>query len=99
VGEGLFSVLSYAQLHDYPADTYIVLNSTSTTKDLIRDLPSWDVEQVTLALDTDPAGMQAMRDLYRAFASHHLPIKIDHPPKVGRDWNDILLEEHHARNP
>src|SRR4030095_11374191 len=38
VGEGLFSVLSYAQLRGYEPNIYIVLNSTTTTKHLIRDL-------------------------------------------------------------
>ena len=99
IGEGLFSVLSYAQLHDYVPDRYVVLNSTSCVQHLIRDLPTWDVQQVTLALDADAAGMQAKRELYRAFASHHLNIKIDHPPRVGKDWNDFLLEEHYDRNP
>lgn len=98
VGEGLFSVLSYAQLHDYVPDCYVILNSTTTTKDLLRDLPTLDVEQVTLALDADAAGFNAMRELYRAFVSHHLHIKVDHPRAVGKDWNDILLEEHYDRN-
>jgi hypothetical protein len=98
VGEGLFSVLSYAQLHDSVPDRYVVLNSTSCVDHLIRDLPTWEVEQVTLALDTDAAGFNAMRELYRAFATHNLHIKIDHPRTVGRDWNDILLEELNARN-
>ena len=97
VGEGLFSVLSYAQLHDYVPDRYVVLNSTSCVQHLIRDLPTWDVEQVTLALDTDAAGMQAKRELYGAFVSH-VHIKVDHPRIVGKDWNDILLEELNARN-
>ena len=99
VGEGLFSVLSYAQLHDYVPDCYVVLNSTSCVAHLIRDLPTWDVQQVTLALDTDAAGFSAMRELYGAFVSHNLPIKVAHPRTVGKDWNDILLEEHHDRNP
>jgi Toprim-like len=98
VGEGLFSVLSYAQLHDYIPDSYVVLNSTSCVPHLIRDLPTWSVEQVTLALDADAAGMQAKRELYGAFVSHRLHIKVDHPRTVGKDWNDILLEEIHARN-
>jgi hypothetical protein len=98
VGEGLFSVLSYAQLHGYEPDIYIVLNSTITTKHLIRDLPTWDVQQVTLALDTDAAGFSAQRELYGAFATHNLHITVDHPPRVGKDWNDILLEEFNARN-
>ena len=98
VGEGLFSVLSYAQFRGYEPDIYIVLNSTTTTKHLIRDLPTWGVEQVTLALDTDEAGFSAMRELYGAFATHNLHIKVDHPRTVGRDWNDILLEEIHDRN-
>src|SRR5215470_12908134 len=78
VGEGLFSVLSYAQLHDYMPDSYVVLNSTSCVAHLIRDLPTWEVEQVTLALDTDPAGFSAQRELYGAFVSHNLLIKADH---------------------
>ena len=98
VGEGLFSVLSYAQLHAYVPDCYVVLNSTSCVAHLIRDLPTWDVEQVTLACDADEAGMRAKRELYRAFASR-FPITIDHPPKVGKDWNDLLLEEQYDRNP
>ena len=97
VGEGLFSVLSYAQLHDYAPDSYVVLNSTSCVQDLIRDLPTWGVEQVTLALDADAAGMQAKRELYGAFVSH-VHINVDHPRTVGKDWNDILLEELNARN-
>jgi len=76
----------------------VVLNSTSCVDYLIRDLPTWDVEQVTLALDTDKAGFSAMRELYSAFVSHNLHIKVDHPPKVGKDWNDILLEDIHDRN-
>jgi hypothetical protein len=98
VGEGLFSVLSYAQLHDYVPDCYVVLNSTSCVHHLIRDLPTWEVEQVTLALDTDAAGFSAIRELYGAFVSHGFHITRDHPPKVGTDWNDILLEELNARN-
>ena len=98
VGEGLFSALSYAQLHNYVPDRYVVLNSTSCVAHLIRDLPTWDVEQVTLALDTDLAGFSAMRELYSAFVSHHVQIKVDHPRTVGKDWNDILLEDIHDRN-
>ena len=41
----------------------------------------------------------AMRELYRAFVPHHIHIKVDHPHTVGKDWNDILLEEQHDRNP
>ena len=93
VGEGLFSVLSYAQLHAYVPDRYVVLNSTSCVPHLIRDLLTWEVEQVTLALDADKAGFSAMRELYRAFLTHNLPITVDHPRAVGKDWNDILLEE------
>jgi len=98
VGEGLFSVLSYAQLHDSVPDRYVVLNSTSCVDHLIRDLPTWGVEQVTLALDTDAAGFSAMRELYHAFLSHSFHITRDHPPKVGTDWNDILLEDSNDRN-
>jgi DNA primase len=76
----------------------VILNSTSTTKHLLRDLPTWDVQQVTLALDTDEAGFSAMRELYRAFVSHNFHIKVDHPPKVGKDWNDMLMEEIYDRN-
>jgi len=63
VGEGLFSVLSYAQLHDYVPDSYVVLNSTSCVAHLIRDLPTWGIEQVSLALDADAAGFSAMLEL------------------------------------
>jgi hypothetical protein len=98
VGEGLFSLLSYAQLHDYVPDRYVVLNSTSCVQHLIRDLPTWGVEQVTLALDTDEAGMQAQRELCGAFLTHNLHIKLDHPPHVGQDWNDMLMEDINARN-
>lgn len=98
VGEGLFSVLSYAQMHDYVPDIYVVLNSTSCVPQLIRDLPTWEVEQVTLALDTDKAGMQAHRELYRTCLSHNFPINVDHPRKVGKDWNDMLMEAIDDRN-
>jgi hypothetical protein len=97
IGEGLFSVLSYAQLHDYVPESYVVLNSTSCVQHLIRDLPTWEVEQVTLALDTDEAGFSAMRELCGAFAPP-LQITRHHPPTRGKDWNDILLEEQHDRN-
>jgi len=97
VGEGLFSVLSYAQLHNYVPDRYVVLNSTSCVAHLIRDLPTWSVEQVSLALDADAAGFSAMRELCGAFAPP-LQITRHHPPTRGKDWNDILLEEIHDRN-
>jgi len=97
VGEGLFSVLSYAQLHDYVPDRYVVLNSTTTTKHLIRDLPTWGVEHLTLAVDTDSAGFSAQRELCSAFAPL-LPMTRHHPPTRGKDWNDVLMEDIHARN-
>jgi len=98
VCEGLFSLLSYAQLHDYLPDSYVVLNSTSCVAHLIRDLPTWEVEHLTLALDADAAGFSAMRELYRAFVSQNLHITVDHPPHVGTDWNDFLMEDINDRN-
>ena len=92
VGEGIFDTLSYAQLNGYDADTYIVLNSTNCSNLLISDMTTWDVERVTLALDADRAGMEAIRKLYRAF-SPIIAVTVNHPPKVGKDWNDILMEE------
>jgi len=91
VGEGIFDILSYAQLHGYNADTYIALNSTTSTKLLISDMPNWDVEHVTLALDQDKAGKNAIRELCQAFEPI-MEVTVDLPEKVGQDWNDILME-------
>jgi hypothetical protein len=91
VGEGIFDILSYAQLNDYNADTYIVLNSTTSTKGLIADMSMWEVEHATLALDKDKAGMTAMRELYQAFSAI-MAVTADLPPKIGQDWNDVLME-------
>jgi hypothetical protein len=95
VGEGLFSVLSYAQLTDYAADGYIVLNSTSCVKALIQDMPTWEVEHVTLAVDCDDAGMKAKRELYLAL-SPTIEVTVDHPMEVGTDWNDVLMGRAHG---
>jgi hypothetical protein len=92
VCEGLFSMLSYAQLHDYVPDTYVVLNSVTTIPHLIRDALSWGMEQMILALDFDKAGLDGNRDLYLAF-SPTMEVKVHHPPISGKDWNDMLMEK------
>ena len=95
--EGVFSTLSYAQLFDYEPDIYITLNSVSTVRKIMADLPTWvecGVEQVILALDFDPQGRKAARELYRAMKGK---IAARPEPMILPlcDWNDQLMEMMH----
>ena len=92
--EGVFSILSYAQLFHYALDVYITLNSVSTVRKIMADLPTWiecGVEQIILALDFDPVGRRATRELYRAMQGK---IAVRPEPMILPlcDWNDQLME-------
>jgi len=92
--EGVFSTLSYAQLFHYEPDIYITLNSVSTVRKFVDALPIWiesGVEQIILALDFDPQGRKAARELYRAMKGK---IAVRPEPMILPlcDWNDQLME-------
>ena len=95
--EGVFSTLSYAQLFDYEPDIYITLNSVSTVRKVVDAFPTWiecGVEQIILALDFDPQGRKAARELYRAMKGK---IAVRPEPMILPlcDWNDQLMEMMH----
>jgi hypothetical protein len=93
--EGVFSTLSYAQLHAYEPDIYITLNSVSVVPKMVQAFPAWracGVEEVILALDLDEAGRKATKGLYTALRSTVM-VRVRYPETTqGCDWNDRLLE-------
>ena len=93
--EGVFSTLSYAQLHHYEPDIYITLNSVSVVPKVVQAFPTWiacGVEQIILALDLDEAGVKATKELYTAFRDT-MTVRVRFPETTqGCDWNDRLVE-------
>jgi DNA-directed RNA polymerase subunit N (RpoN/RPB10) len=93
--EGVFSTLSYAQLHHYEPDIYITLNSVSVVPKVVKALPAWiacGVEEIILALDADGAGVKATEELYTAFHGK-MTVRVHFPETTqGCDWNDLLME-------
>jgi hypothetical protein len=93
IGEGLFSVLSYAQLTQRLDAWYVILNSASNAAKLGRSLEmltTAGITEVILALDQDEAGRQATTALAQVCAHAGLHVTEDLPPQEGDDWNDVL---------
>ena len=92
--EGIFSTLSYAQLFHYAPDVYITLNSVSTVRKVVDALPIWrecGVEQIILALDFDPQGRRATKELSRAMKGK-IAVRVERFLCPAGDWNDQLME-------
>ena len=95
--EGLFDAMSYAQIHNYPEASYVILNSTGNINKFISNASNLDISEMKLALDCDRPGMEGIKKLYRFF-SPRMKVIVDHPPKVNTDWNAYLMEQLIAKN-
>ena len=51
------------------------------------------IKRVELCLDKDTAGITAAKNINRKLAEQYPHVKVSvHAPKVGKDWNEFLLE-------
>ena len=86
VGEGIESTLSYMQMHSLPGWAAL---SACGIKNLI--LPP-EVRRVVIAADNDGNGIGSRGALAaaRRWGGEMRQVRIDMPPELGTDWNDVL---------
>lgn len=84
LSEGIESGLSYMQLSGCP--TWSMLG-TAAMKPI--NVPS-HIQNIVIAADNDPPGLEAARAAARQFRLQGLAAEISRPKQVGADWNDIL---------
>ena len=87
VAEGIETAFAASELFRVP------VWSTINTTILSGWQPPEDVHQVIIFGDNDPkfGGQAAANALAHRLACSGLSVRIEIPPKVGEDWNDVLL--------
>nr|WP_302478928.1 toprim domain-containing protein [Ruegeria arenilitoris] len=89
VGEGIESVLSFAQLHMSELSGFDV---TIWAAGHSGNLPNWnhgEPDRLLIAADHDEAGLRAAERLKEKYPQSEI-IK---PDQANADWNDILQQE------
>jgi putative DNA primase/helicase len=89
IGEGIETSLAASELFRVPV--WAAINSTL----LAGWQPPEGTHQVIIFADNDPkfGGLAAAASLAHRLACQGLGVEIKMPPKVGWDWNDVLLDK------
>jgi hypothetical protein len=91
-GEGIETILSVMQRTGKPGWAAMSAAGLVTLRLPVR------INQVTIAADNDPVGLDATDRLHRRLLCEGRTVRVIVPPVAGDDFNDVLLAEQRARS-